>query len=118
MKFIAFILFFLSFNTFASAQYKCSFRNYTLDLDMTNDRSTGLFIIEKYRYETLYSGYVGSIQRKSKTSDFHFYGSSGEHILTFRNSDLKEEPSSLEGRIEATLEGFYIVDRFECKKRN
>lgn len=101
---------------YASADYTCQFRNYILDLDMTNDRSTGLFIIERWRYETLYVGYVGWINRESKTSDFHFYGNSGEHILTFRNSDLESEPATMKGRIETELQGYYMVDTFTCKK--
>ena len=117
MKAIILLTALFTFNSFASSNYQCSFRNYILDLDMTNDRSTGLFIKERYRYETLYVGYAGSIQRNANTSDFYFYGQSGEHILTFKNSDLKNEPAQMKGRIEATLEGFYIVDTFTCYKR-
>lgn len=115
-KFI--ILCLISFQTFASADYHCTVRNYNLDLDMTNDYSTGLFIIERYRYETLYVGYVGFIKRNSKTTDFYFYGNYGENILTFKNEDLKNEPNKMNGKIEAELEGFYFIDKFICTKSN
>lgn len=117
MKVLVLLTILFAFNSFASSDYHCEFRNYILDLDMTNDRSTGLFIKERWRYETLYVGYVGFIKRNSKTSDFHFYGNSGEHILTFKNSDLESEPNKMYGRIEAELEGFYIVDKFTCTKK-
>lgn len=116
MKILLVLGILLSFNAL-SADYKCSFRNYTLDLDMTNDRSTGLFIIERNRYETLYVGYAGHIQRNSKTSDFYFYGNNGENILTFNNTDLANSPTKMYGRYEGTLEGFYLVDRFTCTKK-
>lgn len=116
MKILLIIVTLLSINAFAD-DYTCTFRNYTLDLDMTNDRSTGLFIIERYRYETLYVGYVGHIQRNRKTSDFYFYGRNGENILTFNNSDLQNEPQRMHGRYEGTLEGFYLVDNFTCTKK-
>lgn len=109
-------LFFISINLFASSDYICSFRNYRLDLDMTNDESTGLFITERFHYNTLYVGYVGFINRKAQTTDFHFYGND-EYILTFKNNDLSNEPEQIKGRFEGTLEGFYMVDRFSCKKR-
>jgi hypothetical protein len=115
MKIIMIIMLLMNF-AFASSDYTCQVRNYILDLDMTNDRSTGLFIIERWRYETLYVGYVGFIKRNSKTSDFHFYGNNGETILTFKNSDLESEPDRMQGRIETELEGFYIVDKFNCIK--
>tara|TARA_B100001971_G_scaffold84647_1_gene78123 strand:- start:230388 stop:230738 length:351 start_codon:yes stop_codon:yes gene_type:complete len=116
MKIILILLSLFTVTSYA-ADYTCKFRNYTLDLDMTNDRSTGLFIIERYRYETLYVGYVGHIERKANTSDFYFYGNNGENILSFKNSDLKNEPSRMSGRYEGTLEGFYLVDKFNCTKR-
>ena len=116
MKMIFLVISLFISSAFASSDYTCKFRNYILDLDMTNDRSTGLFIIERWRYETLYVGYVGHINRKQKTSDFHFYGRGGEYILTFNNKDLNTEPNIMYGRIEAELEGFYIVDRFKCTK--
>jgi len=117
MKYLFILSTLFTLQAFASSDYKCNFRNYTLDLQMTNDRSTGLFIIERYRYETLYNGYVGSIERRTNKTDFIFYGRSGEIILTFNTPDLLNEPARMRGRIEADLEGFYIVDNFICTKR-
>lgn len=116
MKIIILLTTLIALNSFA-ADYSCQFRNYTLELDMTNDRSTGLFIIERNRYETLYVGYAGFIKRNRNTSDFYFYGNNGENILSFNNSDLESEPRKMYGRYEGTLQGIYLVDRFSCTKR-
>lgn len=117
MRFLLVLMCLISFNSFASADYSCTFRNYKLEIDMTNDESTGLFVIERWRYETLYVGYVGFIERKNKISNFYFYGNEGEIILTFKNSELLNEKDKLSASIEAQLEGFYFVDKFYCYKR-
>lgn len=117
MKILLLLLTIVSFNIFAASDYDCQFRGYRLDLDMTNDYSTGIFIIDRFNYDTLYVGYVGFIERKSKTTDFTFYGNYGEHILSFNNTDLASEPERMKGWYEGDLRGFYIVDKFECVKR-
>jgi hypothetical protein len=106
----------LSLNSFADYDYHCQFRRYAIDLHMTNDRSTGMIIRETWRRETLYNGYVGSIQRNGGTTDFVFYGQDGEIILTFRTSDIERGVNQLTARIEAELEGFYMVDRLQCRQ--
>lgn len=103
--------------SFASEDYHCSFRNYNIDIFLTNDESTSMFITNRFTYDTIYVGYVGWIERKAKKTNFHFYGNSGEITLTFKNEDLTNEPDRLSGAVDADLEGFWIVDQFKCQKR-
>jgi hypothetical protein len=108
---------FLSLSSFASTDYSCSFRNYRLDLDMTNDQSTGLFLHDSWRYETLYVGYVGAIERSGRYSNFFFYGNEGEMRLQFLNTELAAQSDSLNVEFEGQLQGFYFLERFSCRKR-
>jgi len=116
MKYLILLLF-VPFQVYASADYHCQVRSYDLDIDMTNDKSTHVWITNRYDYNVLYQGYVGSIERGNKVTSFTFYGNSEPTILSFPNTELESEPQKLTGHIDAMLEGFLIVDYFACSKK-
>lgn len=118
MKTLLFILLFaISFNTAASEDYNCATRQYNLDIFLTNDRSTSMFIIDRFNYNTVYVGYVGFIERKEKISKFHFYGRSGPIVLSFSNNDLNQMPDKMNGFIDAELGGFIVYENLKCRIR-
>lgn len=115
--FICFLMLFSTLSYGRSTDYQCIVRDYTLDIDMTGDRSTGMFITDRYNYDTIYVGYAGSIDRGSRVSTFYFYGNEGPIKLSFQNKDLQARPQTMRGHIDATLRGFLVVDYFNCKQR-
>lgn len=114
---IILLLFTASLASARSTNYHCQVRQYNLDIDMTGDRSTGLFIIDRYNYNTEYVGYAGSIERGNRVTTFYFYGNEGPIKLSFLNKDIQDQPSKIKGHIDAMLGGFLIVDYFNCKER-
>lgn len=116
MKLMLGLLLFTS-SVFAGTDYRCSVRNYNIDLELSNDRSTNIFITDRWRHETLHVGYAGSIERGNRVTSFYFYGQSEPTILSFLNKEIQDKPETLRAHIEAQLEGFYFTDYFTCTKK-
>jgi hypothetical protein len=117
MKTLLLLFIMIPVQLLASADYNCQVRSYNLHIDMTNDRSTHVWVINRWNYNTVYQGYVGFIERKANNTTFYFYGNYEPIKLTFKNEDLQNEPQTMRGRIDTMLEGFIVYDNFDCKKR-
>lgn len=114
---LLFILLVLTSSAFAGTDYHCQVRNYIIDLELSNDRSTGVFITNRWNHDTLHVGYAGSIERGKRVTSFYFYGRGEPTILSFLNEEIKKKPNKLKAHIEAGLEGFYFTDYFTCTKK-
>ena len=115
-KIILPIIAFLSFSL-SAREYNCDVRNYRLQIDLEGDRSTHVWIKNLNTYSVLYQGYAGSIERGNRVTSFFFYGRNEPSIISFKNSDVKNQKDKIKGHIEATLEGLYFRDYMDCRAR-
>lgn len=117
MKYLILILLFAGSAWAQSTDYICQVRQYQLDIDMTGDRSTHVWIHDRYNHEMIFHGYAGSIEQGNRVSTFFFYGNQEPVKLSFLNKDIQERPKQLKGHIDTILGGFLVVDYFNCKEK-
>lgn len=115
MKLIIALGLLFSTAAFAYTDYRCSVRQYTVDLTLTQDRSTHMWLREYH--EVLAQAYAGSIEKKDGKSIYHFYPGNAEPAsITFKTQDVIDLPETLNGRIETVARGFLLWDRLTCRK--
>lgn len=100
---------------FAYTDYRCDVRQYTVDLTLTEDTSTHMWLREYH--DVLAQAYAGWVEKKDGKSTYHFYpGNADTAKITFKTQDVIDLPETLTGRIETTARGFLLWDRLNCKK--
>ena len=116
-KIILFNALLVSFNLFAqSADYVCEFRQYRLDLELRQDRSTHLWVSDYHG--VIFQSYAGFVEKRGTNSHYFFYPAySDQAELTFKTQDTIDFPKHLTGKINTRLRGFLVRDSFNCTKR-
>lgn len=119
MKKVAlFILMCFSLNSFAiSLDYTCQVRYYKIAITF-DEMSTSMFVTDRMTHETLYVGYVGSIERNGNFISYHFYPTNTlkNSVLTFDLEAITASEDKLFGFIDGSFNGFLIYDNLTCIK--
>lgn len=114
-KFILGLSLLSSASAFAYTDYHCEVRQYQVELTLTQDTSTHMWLLD--RHEVLAHAYAGWVEKKEGKSTYHFYpGNADNAKITFKAQDVIDLPESLSGYIETTARGFLLWDRLSCRK--
>jgi hypothetical protein len=99
-----------------TSDYDCTVRQYVVDLTLTQDTSTSMWL--KDRYDVMAMGYAGSLEKKEGNTIYHFYPQLGPIELTFRTQDTIDLPENLYGWIHVNAPFFVLWDKMECSRRD
>ena len=114
-KFILGLCLLSSSAAFAYTDYVCEVRQYQVELTLTQDTSTHMWLRE--RYEVLAHAYAGWVEKKDGKMIYHFYPGNAEPAqITFKAQDVIDLPEKLNGYIETKARGFLLWDRLNCRK--
>jgi hypothetical protein len=116
-KIILLSIFIITSNLYAqSADYSCELRQYRLDLNLRQDRSTHLWVRDYHG--VIFQSFAGFVEKKGTNSHYHFYPAhSDPAVLILRTQDTIDLPNKLTGTINTKLRGFLIRDTFNCVRR-
>ena len=116
--FISLILIFSQTASALPSQYRCDGGRYQVDLDLTGDTSTHLWLTDLNQSSVLEQGYAKSIVQKNDHTQFVFYFSEGEMKLTVQNDDVSSLPDFFRAKILGTVQGLILRTNLDCQKRN
>lgn len=114
-----FLLSFFALNTFAqSADYTCDVRQYRVDLNLRQDRSTHFWLTDTIQYDVIAQGFAASIEKRGNLTDYFFYpGNASPVMMTFKSEDIVNLPLKLSASIETKVRGFLLRDGMSCSRR-
>ena len=98
------------------SDYSCEVGRYHIDLTLTDDQSTHIWLIDQDNHTVIFQGYAKAIERKDEFNRYYFYTPEGEAVVVFDRDDVLNRPWQLWGRIRATVEGFILHESFRCQK--
>ena len=109
-----------SFNSFAeSADYVCGVQHYQVELTLSPDSNTSMWLTDTLPYETISQGFAEFVEKKGSTSTYHFYPAGADEVqLTFKTQDVLDLPETLNGYIETKAHGFLLWDKLPCRRTN
>jgi hypothetical protein len=119
-KFALIILMLISFNSFAyDADYSCDLGQYRLDVTLTADKSTSMWLTDLNNRSVIAQGYAKVIEKVGDKSNYFFYPGIAEPVkLTFKTQDAIDFPDMIRGRIETKAGGFLLWEKMDCYKQN
>lgn len=119
MKKIVFLLTFFASHAFAqSADYVCNVRQYRVDLNLRQDRSTHFWLTDTMNYDVISHGFAGSVERRGERLNYFFYpGNASPVMMTFKFEDTVNFPAKILGRIETKVRGFLLWENMTCSRR-
>ena len=101
-----------------SADYSCEVLNYRVDLTLTTDESTSMWLSDTMTYETVLQGYANFIEKNGASSIYHFHQDSvGDLSLTFKTSDAVDLPQRISGVIQTTVRPILMREAVVCSRR-
>ena len=114
-KYLIILLVLISFQAFTITEdYRCSVRQYTVYITITQDTSTSMWLSEYHN--VLAMGYAKSIERKDGKTIYHFYPQLGPTDYTFKTQDTIDLPKKLSGWIHVNAPFFVLWDKLECTR--
>lgn len=116
-KLIMILTLIVSTNLFAK-EYTCYKSNFKLVIDLYQDRSTHLWLYDRYNHHLYQQSYAGSIDRGNKVTSFYFYGRNEPVIISFMNTDILNQEANIRGHIDTMIDGFIVKGYFDCDQSN
>jgi hypothetical protein len=114
--FILFALLISSSVFSASADYSCDAREYRIRLNLTQDKSTHIWLQDGN--EVIFQAYAKVVEKKGPYTGFYFYpGHSEEALIIFKTEDTINLPTKLYGKINTYVRGFPLRTQLVCRKR-
>jgi len=108
-----------SFSSFAqSADYVCEVMNFRVELTLTADETTSMWLTDTMNHEVIMQGYANFVEKKGLNSTYHFHQSgTGDARLTFKTKDAVDFPQRMTGVIQTTVRPILMRDTLNCVKR-
>ena len=109
----------ISFNSFAqSADYVCEVMNFRVELTLTADEATSMWLTDTLNYEVILQGHATFVEKKGANSTYHFHQSgTGDVRLTFRTQHAVDFPERMTGVIQTTVRPILMRETLSCVKR-
>lgn len=110
----------ISMNGFAqSADYSCDLGRYRLDVTLTPDTSTSMWLTDVYNHTTIAQGYAKAVSKVGDNTVYSFYpGQADPMKLTFKTQDIIVFPKIIKGSINTKAGGFLLIEKMDCDKQN